>query len=104
MKVGRVDAIVEASNTIRLIFEELDASKFERVIGWTKPSNTEGKINFLAAFPFNFAATELRDAFDGALVKLMADGTVDKITAKYGFSTADRPGANDPTLAEECAA
>ncbi|MDH3691164.1 MAG: transporter substrate-binding domain-containing protein [Gammaproteobacteria bacterium] len=104
MKSGRVDAIVEASGTIRLIFEELEGAGFERVVGWTKPSNTTGKIEFLAAFPFNAEATELRDAFDAELVKLLADGTVDSLTAEYGIGPADRPGANDPTLAEECAA
>ena len=104
MKSGRVDAIVEASNTIRLIFEELDPAKFERVVGWSKPSNTDAKINFLAAYPFNIGAMELRDAFDAALVKLVANGTVEKITAEYGFGTADRPGPDDPSLAEECAA
>ena len=103
MKSGRVDVIVEATGTIRLILEELDGSDFERVADWSKPSNTEGKINFLAAFPFNQGSTELRDAWNVALEKLVADGTVDEIRAPYGFSAADRPGSDDPTLAEECA-
>ena len=103
MRSGRVDAIVEASGTIRLLFEELEGAGFERVVGWKKPSNTEGKIEFLAAFPFNQGATELRDAFDAALVKLLAAGTVDELTAPYGIGPADRPGPDDPSLEEECA-
>ena len=103
MRSGRVDAIVEASGTIRLIFEELEGAGFERVVGWKKPSNTEGKIEFLAAFPFNQGAAELRDAFDAALVKLLADGSVDELTAPYGIGPADRPGPDDPSLEEECA-
>ena len=103
MKSGRVDVVVEATGTIRLLFEEVADSGFERVSAWSKPSNTEGKINFLAAFPFNKGAQDLRDAWDAALVELLADGTVDALTAPYGFSSADRPGPNDPTLEEECA-
>lgn len=103
MKSGRVDVVVEATGTIRLLFEELGDTDFERVADWSKPSNTEGKINFLAAFPFNQGSTELRDAWNVGLEKLVADGTVDKLRGPYGFSAADRPGPNDPTLEQECA-
>ena len=54
-------------------------------------------------FPFNQGATELRDAFDAALVKLLDDGTVDALTAAYGIGPADRPSSDDPGLEEECA-
>ena len=103
MKSGRVDAIVEASGTIRGLFGELEGQGFERVVGWTKPSNTSGKIEFLAGFPFNQGNGQLRDAFDAELVSMLADGSINDITAPYGISAADRPGPNDPTLAEECA-
>ncbi len=103
MKSGRVDVIVEASGTIRLILEELKDAGFERVDNWTKPSNTDTKITYLAAFPFNKEAVELRDAWNGGLAKLLADGTIDKITAPYGITAADRPGQGDPTLEAECA-
>ena len=103
MKSGRVDAIVEASGTIRGIFGELEGEGFERVVGWTKPSNTSGKIEFLAGFPFNQDNVQLRNAFDTELVSMLADGSINDITAPYGISAADRPGPNDPTLEEECA-
>ncbi len=103
MRSGRVDVIVEASSTIRLIFEQLDNAKFERVAGWSKPTNYSGKIEFFAAYPFAKDATELRNAFDAELGILLADGTVDKTTGKYGFSAADRPGKDAPTLEQICA-
>ena len=103
MKSGRVDVIVEASGTIRLIFEELKDAGFERVSDWAKPSNVEVKLTYLSAFPFNKDATELRDAWNVALAKLLADGTVDKIASPYGITPADRPGPGDPTLDQECA-
>jgi len=103
LKSGRVDVIVEATGSIRLIFEELKGSGFERIADWAKPSNVDTKITYLAAFPFNKDAVELRDAWNGALAKLLADGTIDKITAPYGIDAADRPGPADPTLEAECA-
>jgi len=103
MRSGRVDVIVEASSTIRLIFEELGSEKFERVADWSKPTDYAGTIEFYAAYPFSKQATALRDAFDAALAKMLADGTVDSITAKYGFGPADRPGKDAPTLEQICA-
>jgi len=103
MRSGRVDAIVEASSTIRLIFEELDPAAFERVAQWSKPSDYTGSIEFFAAYPFAQDAGDLRDAFDGALGALRADGTVGELTAEYGFGPADRPGPEAPSLEEICA-
>jgi polar amino acid transport system substrate-binding protein len=103
MKSGRVDAIVEATSTIRLIFEELNSSDFERVASWKKPSNYTGSIEFYAAYPFALDATTLRDAFDSELNKLMADGTIADITTKYGFGSSDRPGPDAQSLAKICA-
>jgi len=51
LTAGRVDVIVEASSTIRLIADDLDPGSFERVRGWSKPSTYEGSITFYAAFP-----------------------------------------------------
>jgi polar amino acid transport system substrate-binding protein len=103
MRSGRVDAIVEATSTIRLIFEELDAATFERVAGWSKPSNYSGSIEFFAAYPFSQQANDLRNAFDEELGKMLADGRVDEITGPYGFSIADRPSSDSPTLEQICA-
>lgn len=104
IRSGRVDAIVEASSTIRLVFEELGDAEFERVSGWSKPSTYEGSIEFYAAFPFSQDATELRDAFDTALAELMESGRLQEITAPYGFGLDDRPGPNSPSLEELCGA
>ena len=103
LKSGRVDAIVEASAGARLIMEELKGEPFERVVGWTKPSNISKKIEFQAAFPFNQRDTDLRDAFDREVKAMLADGTIDKLSSPFGLSAADRPTADDPTLEEECA-
>lgn len=103
MKSGRVDAIVEATSTIRLIFEELNSSDFERVAAWKKPTNYSGSIEFYAAFPFNLDATPLRDAFNTTLSGLMANGTISDLTAKYGFGDSDRPGPDARTLKQICA-
>lgn len=102
MRSGRVDVIVEASSTIRLIFEELDKAQFERLSSWQKPTKYEGAIEFFAAFPFSLDAEELRTAFDAELVKQLASGKVAEVTAPYGFTAADRPGADAPTLAAIC--
>jgi polar amino acid transport system substrate-binding protein len=102
MRSGRVDVIVEASSTIRLIAEELDKGKFERLTSWRKPTKYEGSIEFYAAFPFSLDATELKDAFDAELAKQLASGSVAEITAKYGFTAADRPGADAPSLDKLC--
>ncbi len=99
---GRVDAIVEASSTIRLLLEGLDKEKVERVASWSKPSNYSGKIEFFAAFPFAKDAEELRNAWDGAIATMLADGTIEKIAAPFGFSPADRPGKDGPTLEQIC--
>jgi polar amino acid transport system substrate-binding protein len=100
---NRVDIVVEASSTIRLILEGLDKSKFERVASWSKPTNYTGKIEFFAAYPFSLDATELRNAFDEQLDKILESGELDKIAGKYGFSSADRPGKDAPTLEQICA-
>ena len=100
---GRVDAVVEASSTIRLILEGLDKDKFERVATWTKPTNYTGTIEFYAAFPFAQDAAELRDAFDAELHRMLGAGEVDTIAAAYGFSPADRPAADALTLEQICA-
>ena len=103
MKSGRVDVIVEATSTIRLMYEELDSSKFERVSSWSKPSNYSGSITFFAAYPFSLDATDLKDAFDSRLEVMLANGQVNEITGKYGFGQADRPAAGDPSIQEICA-
>lgn len=103
IRSDRVDVIVEASSTIRLILEELDKAKFERVASWAKPTSTSGDIEFYAAYPFSTDATELRDAFDAELQKLLAGGRVGEIAAPYGFTPADRPGPDSPSLEEICA-
>jgi polar amino acid transport system substrate-binding protein len=103
MSTGRVDAIIEASSTIRLIYEGLDHAKFERVAGWKKPTQYTGKIEFYAAYPFSLDAKGLRDAVDAEIGKMLADGEIQKLTAKYGFTPSDRPGPSSPTLAQLCA-
>ena len=103
LTAGRVDAIVEASSTIRLIYEGLDHAKYERVADWKKPTNYKGKIEFYAAFPFSLDAKDLRDAFDTEIAKMLADGQIDKLTAKYGFTRSDRPTASSPTIEQICA-
>lgn len=102
MRSGRVDAIIEASSTIRLIYEELDHTKFERVASWSKPSSYLGSIEFFAAFPFSLDADDLRNAFDAEIAKMLSDGRMDAITAKYGFSAADRPTKDSPNLGDIC--
>jgi polar amino acid transport system substrate-binding protein len=102
MRSGRVDVVVEAGNTIRLVFADLGQAGFERVEGWRKPSGYKDPIQFYAAFPFAKDAADLRDAFDQQLAKLVADGTVAKIGAAYGFGPADRPGPDAPTLEQIC--
>ena len=103
MKSGRVDVIVEATSTIRLMYEELDSSKFERVSSWSKPSNYSGSITFFAAYPFSLDATDLKDAFDSRLEIMLANGKVNEITGKYGFGQADRPAPGDPSIQDICA-
>lgn len=104
LRSGRVDAIVEASSTIRLIFEELDPANFERVYPWSKPTAYDGSIEFYAAFPFSLDAGELRDAFDTELGEMMASGELQQIAEPYGFSEADRPTDQSPSLEELCRA
>ena len=103
MKSERVDVIVEATSTIRLMYEELDNNKFERVSSWSKPSNYSGSITFFAAYPFSLDAGDLKNAFDSELEKMLANGDVNTITGKYGFGQADRPAPGDPTIAQICA-
>jgi polar amino acid transport system substrate-binding protein len=104
IRSDRVDVIIEASSTIRLIMEELDKDKFERVADWKKPTDYSGSIEFFAAFPFSLEATELRDAFDAELHKRLVSGELNDITASYGFTPADRPGADAPSLEAICGA
>jgi ABC-type amino acid transport substrate-binding protein len=104
MRSGRVDVIVEASSTIRLISEELDKAQFERLSSWTKPTNYTGSIDFFAAFPFSQDASELRDAFDAELQKQLTGGGLQEISGKYGFTPADRPGPDSPSLEKICTA
>lgn len=102
MRSGRVDVIVEASSTIRLISDDLDKAQFERLSSWQKPTKYEGAIEFYAAFPFSVDAAELRDAFDEGLAKSLADDSLAQLTAKYGFTVADRPGPDSPSLDKIC--
>lgn len=99
----RVDVIIEASSTIRLINEGIDKSKFERVEGWKKPTNFAGKIEFYAAYPFSLDATDLRNAFDAEIGKMLQNGGIEKISTGFGFAPADRPGVDAPTLEQICA-
>lgn len=103
MRSGRVDVIVEATNTIRLIYAELGGENFMRLEDWQKPTGYDQQIQFFAAFPFSLQATELRDAFDAELQRLVGDGTVAEITSAYGFGPEDRPGPDAPSLEEICA-
>ncbi|MGN6536148.1 MAG: transporter substrate-binding domain-containing protein [Mesorhizobium sp.] len=102
MRSGRVDVIVEASSTIRLISEDLDKASFERLTSWKKPTKYEGAIEFYAAFPFSLDAQDLRTAFDDELKKQLANGKLAEVTAPYGFTAADRPGPDSPTLDAIC--
>ncbi|MBS3649381.1 transporter substrate-binding domain-containing protein [Pseudaminobacter sp. 19-2017] len=102
MRSGRVDVIVEASSTIRLISEELDKAQFERLSSWQKPTKYEGAIEFYAAFAFSLDALELKTAFDAELAKQLANGKLGEVTAPYGFTAADRPGPDAPTLDAIC--
>lgn len=105
MRSGRVDVIVEASSTIRLIMEDLgQADGFERLADWKKASNYEGSIEFYAAYPFATDAADLRDAFDAEIAKLLTSGKIGEITQKYGFGPADRPAADADVLKKICAA
>lgn len=102
IRSGRVDVVVEASSTIRLISDELDKAQFERLTAWQKPTKYEGTIEFYAAFPFSLDAGELKDAFDAELAKQLASGGLAELTGKYGFTAADRPGADAPSLDKLC--
>jgi len=102
MKSGRVDAIVEASSTLRLIAQELPESKFERVQAWAAPSAGDVTIDFYASFPFHASAAALRDAFDAELQKLVSGAGILGITGKYGFTEDDLPGDGAPSLDELC--
>jgi polar amino acid transport system substrate-binding protein len=104
MKSGRVDAIVEASSTLRLIAEDLPQSEFERVQAWGAPSAGDVQIDYYASFPFHAQAKALRDAFDEELQKLVAGGTILDITGEYGFTEDDLPGDSAPSLDELCSA
>lgn len=102
MRSGRVDVIIEATGTMRLVLESLDKASFERVADWRKPTKYSGPIEFYAAFPFSLDASELRDAFDAELGKLLASGTIAQMTAKYGFLPSDRPASDAPSLEKLC--
>jgi len=102
LRAGRVDVIVEASSTLRLIYEDMDQSAFDRVSGWSKPTDYEGSITFYAAFPFAQGAGELRDEFDAALAGMLESGELQEIAAPYGFGPTDRPGPDSPTLEQLC--
>ncbi len=80
----------------------MDKAQFQRLTSWQKPTKYEGAIEFYAAFPFSLDAGPLREAFDAELAKQLADGSLAELTGKYGFTAADRPGADAPSLDKLC--
>lgn len=100
MQAGRVDVIIEASSTIRELAESIGGD-YERLSEWVAPEGTS--FDFYAAYPFQPGASDLAEAWNEALQELLADGTIDEITAPYGFTSADRPTADSPTLTDLCA-
>jgi len=100
MQAGRVDAIIEASSTIREIANSI-GDDFERLEEWVAPEGYS--FDFYAAFAFRPGADDIAEAWNEALMKLLADGTINEITKPYGFSAADRPNDDSLNLSELCA-
>ncbi|WP_179284191.1 ectoine/hydroxyectoine ABC transporter substrate-binding protein EhuB [Bordetella genomosp. 10] len=89
----RVDGLVFTSGTANALLERPNlANEIERAKpfkGPTDPKTGEVLVSYVgAAFSKDNAA--LRDAFNAKLAELKADGTVQKIAAKYGFTPEEK--------------
>lgn len=102
LKAGRVNALVEATGTIRLMADDLSGDGFERVSDFATPTLDGKPLDFYAGFPFLKANSVLRDAMDAEVRKLVTDKKLLDINGKYGFTQDDQPAAGAPTLEDLC--
>lgn len=102
---NRVDGIVFTAGTARALVSRPEmAPKMDIATPFTglvDPKTGKNVVSYVAP-AFNKDNPKLRDAFNTQLAKLMADGTVAKISAKYGFS-ADEQVPAGITAASACA-
>lgn len=102
MLAGRVDAATLGALSLGGLLGDPNLKGVERAMpfkGYIKPDGQEYKMATAVAFaPRDHA---LRDAYNVQLAKLKADGTMNEIMAKYGFTESEMPPKT--STAELCA-
>lgn len=103
MLAGRVDAATLSAASVAGLIESEKLTGIERALpfrGYVKP---DGKPYMMAtAVVFGRDETGLRDVYNARLAALKADGTVQTLMAKYGFTQDESPPQE--TTAAICAA
>lgn len=98
---GRVDATVMTEATLREAVASADQSKVEEARPFTQPVIDGKSVMSYGAAVFRKEDTDLREAYNEILQKLLDSGKVLEIYKKFGFSEDNLP--DDVTTEERCA-
>ncbi|MBO9355770.1 ectoine/hydroxyectoine ABC transporter substrate-binding protein EhuB [Bordetella petrii] len=87
---GRVDAVTLSAPSVVGLLQDPKLQGVERAKPFTGLVRDGVPAMMYTAIAFRTADTALRDAYNEQLKALKADGTVDKLRAKYGFTDDDK--------------
>ncbi|WP_375781056.1 ectoine/hydroxyectoine ABC transporter substrate-binding protein EhuB [Bradyrhizobium sp. ma5] len=86
---GRVDAIAASSGTLIAYLSDPNVKGLERAMPFTGYVEHGHEATVYIAMAFRLEDVALRDLYNENFTKRIADGTVDKVLTKYGFTAAD---------------
>ncbi|MCP3473513.1 ectoine/hydroxyectoine ABC transporter substrate-binding protein EhuB [Bradyrhizobium sp. CCGUVB1N3] len=99
----RVDAVLFASGSAVGILRDPNVKGVERAAPFTGLLENGREKKAYGAFEFRPEDAEFRNLFNESLAQRMADGTVEKIMAKYGFAD-EKVSSSDITAKALCGA
>jgi polar amino acid transport system substrate-binding protein len=100
---GRADAATISAPSAQSLLTDPNLSGLERAMPFKGLQKADGaEAAMYTAIAFRTDETDLKDAYNKQLAKMISDGTVRQLMAKYGFTEADM--APTKSTADICAA
>jgi polar amino acid transport system substrate-binding protein len=102
LQAGRVDAVTMSAPSLQDVLQKAGDSNLQMVDGFVDPVDKDGKATrgFGAAW-FRLEDTDLRDAYNAELAKIIESGKLLELMAPYGF-TKDQVPSVEVTAAKLC--
>jgi polar amino acid transport system substrate-binding protein len=90
LSAGRVDAATLSGPSVASMLADSKLQNLERAEPFTGLMKNNVPVSMYTAIAFRKDDKDLQALYDQQLVKLKADGTVDKLMKRYGFTEAEK--------------